>query len=650
MTFTDLTNLDRIRFADSFRFRIPQLIVHPPKEEAHPEPCISYAPNSTIQPLANQTGSSQVSLYNAFLQLFSALPEITQELPYTSEDESISLFVLLIKRLVCEGDDDDDEHMNSSCAKIIELDWWDNLCLDISFMEKLNIHRSNLRMASNPKSSAVLLRGNVQDNSLIVESLSSNHKSLTSLDYNLSFSPEVALVALLKSILLKTRFGERFEMQFLSNSLLNIGEEGRSCSSSSSSSSSSQIDSGYNSEKTIDNQNQSTYTQNENIHSSSSSSTTSSISSVEENEALCNCDNTTYATYDGKSFCTSCYNLNPKITPINGINSKFEDIPSDSACEISSINSSRASYSSSSISCNSSLINRTKKDMGTLEEIPNLNRSSNEIPKKKSVTFKEELVDNDDFSDYDDDLDDEYDDDDSSLDNGGGMVMNGSTCRTIEIDAPQEFKRSESPILTSPKKGASNEKKNTVPYLELDLSSYNNNMSINLITLLNRKLGHESATFFCGGLNHALGIAGNGNKINPQSAIERRIDRNKMAIHSDIKLKFAQLPGYLVLSFRRKGCTASLEMPIDLDLGHYLDWEHANKTVVDGLSRGTIKTLYWLHGFTTVAEGRFITYTRIRDSSKWYRCVDDVVNSVDLGSRVESKGVVCAIYRLVTKQ
>ncbi|KAI8928838.1 hypothetical protein BC831DRAFT_446776 [Entophlyctis helioformis] len=83
---------------------VPSIVIHPPLEEAFSEPCLSYAPDETIKPLANPAASNPISAINALLQLFVALPEINQELPLTSPDPSVAAFASLVHILHLEPD------------------------------------------------------------------------------------------------------------------------------------------------------------------------------------------------------------------------------------------------------------------------------------------------------------------------------------------------------------------------------------------------------------------------------------------------------------------------------------------------------------------------------------------------------------------
>ena len=58
------------------------------------------------------------------------------------------------------------------------------------------------------------------------------------------------------------------------------------------------------------------------------------------------------------------------------------------------------------------------------------------------------------------------------------------------------------------------------------------------------------------------------------------------------------------------------------------------------------RTFYRLHGFVTHSGGHFLCYTRVWGGSEWFRCDDERIADVELGVRVESRGVVLAVYRL----
>ncbi|KAI9353000.1 hypothetical protein DFJ73DRAFT_658902 [Zopfochytrium polystomum] len=95
---------------------VPEIIVFPPEEDFD-EPSISYAPNDLLSGLPNPGKTRVVSLLNATLQLFIALPEITEELPVASANDSIQQFVATVMRLHCEAE-------KIASPDMLELDWW----------------------------------------------------------------------------------------------------------------------------------------------------------------------------------------------------------------------------------------------------------------------------------------------------------------------------------------------------------------------------------------------------------------------------------------------------------------------------------------------------------------------------------------------
>ncbi|KAJ1560361.1 hypothetical protein HK405_007376 [Cladochytrium tenue] len=98
---------------------LPEIIVFSPEEELD-EPSISCAPNNCLVGLPNPTKSRVVSLLNATLQLFVAVPEMTDELPAAPADETVRQFVETAIYLLCEAE-------GAATADAVSLSWWRTL-------------------------------------------------------------------------------------------------------------------------------------------------------------------------------------------------------------------------------------------------------------------------------------------------------------------------------------------------------------------------------------------------------------------------------------------------------------------------------------------------------------------------------------------
>ncbi|KAJ3258643.1 hypothetical protein HK103_003432 [Boothiomyces macroporosus] len=71
-------------------------IVSPPLEEAHSEPCLSWQPDEVLIQFPNLEKDPKVNLLNSALQLFTNLPFINNELPYNSEEKYVKLFTNIL--------------------------------------------------------------------------------------------------------------------------------------------------------------------------------------------------------------------------------------------------------------------------------------------------------------------------------------------------------------------------------------------------------------------------------------------------------------------------------------------------------------------------------------------------------------------------
>ncbi|KAJ3024033.1 hypothetical protein HKX48_007964 [Thoreauomyces humboldtii] len=185
----------------------------------------------------------------------------------------------------------------------------------------------------------------------------------------------------------------------------------------------------------------------------------------------------------------------------------------------------------------------------------------------------------------------------------------------------------------------------TNPLLRISLAQYDVSDTITLVSLLNDRFGHAVASFFFGGKlkaktsSHRLGHqptpppSGNSSTSSPFALQNPSPDR---------QIKLSRLPHFLTILLERPADfrqgifhNTTVELPLEIDLGFYL----ANR-------ESEQKTFYRLHGFVTNTQGHFLAYSRVRGGSQWYKCDDENVQEVQLGARVESRGVVLVIYRL----
>ncbi|KAJ3104679.1 hypothetical protein HDU97_008955 [Phlyctochytrium planicorne] len=98
---------------------VPIIIVHPPHEDGE-EPSISFAPNETLSGLPNEKKTRVQSALNSTLQVFMALPEMTEELPFSSSSEYVQRFVSTVRYVHCEASKVAD-------SNLVDLDWWRDL-------------------------------------------------------------------------------------------------------------------------------------------------------------------------------------------------------------------------------------------------------------------------------------------------------------------------------------------------------------------------------------------------------------------------------------------------------------------------------------------------------------------------------------------
>ncbi|KAH6590415.1 hypothetical protein BASA50_009390 [Batrachochytrium salamandrivorans] len=207
--------------------------------------------------------------------------------------------------------------------------------------------------------------------------------------------------------------------------------------------------------------------------------------------------------------------------------------------------------------------------------------------------------------------------------------------------------------------------------LRLDISEYSQNATVSLLSLLNSHFGRCPPSLFFGG-NPAKHTGAN-----------KKISEFSMTA---TKQQFHLLPHFLVVSFNRRMLpfkddintttttttaanaipistrsshaqstpakdlpryhATTIELPLELDLGFYLDPAATMPAHAGFRKDSRIPTFYRLHGFVTQSQAHFMTYTRLRGGLPWFKCDDSVISSVDLGSRIASKGVMVALYRM----
>ncbi|KAJ3162094.1 hypothetical protein HDU86_005792 [Geranomyces michiganensis] len=191
--------------------------------------------------------------------------------------------------------------------------------------------------------------------------------------------------------------------------------------------------------------------------------------------------------------------------------------------------------------------------------------------------------------------------------------------------------------------------------LTVSLAPYADTETVTLVSLLNARLGHTVATFFFGGGVRRRSILQQTSYPSPPAAASGAAENAPATSRSvtaspfatthptpDRQIKFSKLPHFLTIYLDRPIDYArsiyhnvTVEMPTEIDLGFYLENRNSDQ-----------KTFYRLHGFVTQIEGHYLTYTRLRGASRWFKCDDEKVTEVNLGTRVESRGVVLVIYRL----
>ncbi|KAJ3246170.1 hypothetical protein HDU77_009091 [Chytriomyces hyalinus] len=211
---------------------------------------------------------------------------------------------------------------------------------------------------------------------------------------------------------------------------------------------------------------------------------------------------------------------------------------------------------------------------------------------------------------------------------------------------------------------------NTRMTLDIDLQIYPERDSIDLLTLLRNHFGIKPQPAFFFGFSSSPNPTRHAPSVRTITSpdLDALLPQPKTTtIASPINLeppkRYTSLPHFFFIILNRPVSVAnsstmhrtSVEMPLDLDFGFLLTPE-AYKANAAANKHARQNTLYKLHGFVTQTEGRFLAYTRLRGgggggaggsiTGDWYKAEDEVVSTspVDLGNRVNSKGVVFMLY------
>ncbi|KAJ3233601.1 hypothetical protein HDU81_002099 [Chytriomyces hyalinus] len=211
--------------------------------------------------------------------------------------------------------------------------------------------------------------------------------------------------------------------------------------------------------------------------------------------------------------------------------------------------------------------------------------------------------------------------------------------------------------------------------VDIDLQIYAEQDSMDLLTLLRNHFGMKPQPAFFFGFSSSPNPIRHAPPVrtitSPDLDAALLPQSNTATIASPINVnppkRYTSLPHFFFIILNRPVSTAnrstmhrtSVEMPLDLDFGFLLTPE-AYKANAAANKHARQNTLYKLHGFVTQTEGRFLAYTRLRGaagggggggsegsiSGDWYKAEDEVVSTspVDLGNRVNSKGVVFMLY------
>ncbi|KAJ3059471.1 hypothetical protein HDU98_004517 [Podochytrium sp. JEL0797] len=202
--------------------------------------------------------------------------------------------------------------------------------------------------------------------------------------------------------------------------------------------------------------------------------------------------------------------------------------------------------------------------------------------------------------------------------------------------------------------------------LSISLASHPEHATLDILTLIRSHLGIKPPTAFFFGGPLPSAPAPFSKRTETSDAISSpefsRIKPLAASPPPSHPILFTHLPDLLVLSFQRPLTTSNstqtslfhrtnVEIPMEIDLGFAVCPIAMAASLKKHSANGRkgINTLYKLHGFVTQTEGRFLAYTRRQAGWEgFYKCEDEVVSEEpqDLGSRVNSKGVVFVVYRV----
>ncbi|KAJ3273608.1 hypothetical protein HK104_004252, partial [Borealophlyctis nickersoniae] len=175
------------------RFAVPEVIIYAPESDDD-EPSSFYAPNEYVWNLSwrracegglgcgKPAEKKWRNALNAFLQVLVALPEINEELPVASQDSKIVNFLNMVRTLCC-----DMESGTVADEQLMQLRWWEEACgvnKDGYYTEELSA------TSSSTQSTETVLRGLSEDFERVVRPL-------------------------MDQVLLRTRFGKRFETELV---------------------------------------------------------------------------------------------------------------------------------------------------------------------------------------------------------------------------------------------------------------------------------------------------------------------------------------------------------------------------------------------------------------------------------------------------
>ncbi|KAJ3054766.1 hypothetical protein HDU99_007703 [Rhizoclosmatium hyalinum] len=191
------------------------------------------------------------------------------------------------------------------------------------------------------------------------------------------------------------------------------------------------------------------------------------------------------------------------------------------------------------------------------------------------------------------------------------------------------------------------------PFVTLPLEKYAEHESVALVDLLRSHFGiPQPAQFYFGG--NTSGSTKNLIFSNPDLSA-----KSTSASQQQQKL-LTKVPTLLPLLFHRPLSASknvfhrtSVEVPLEIDIGFLVHPQTLVAAQKEHRCNHRVGTYFRLYGFVTQTEGRFITYTRcgsIWGEDLFWKCEDEVVSGpIELGTRVNSKGIVIALYRAEIK-